>query len=354
MRAAVVQGRRADELLDRLRSEGLLDRTVRITKRGHEVVIPLLRDPDFPLDDVDAHLADVVGLPDRPVQRTPQEVLAERFREAGLPQNVVPSRWQRIGDIVVLRLSEEARPHEREIGRILGATLGARTVVEDRSGIHGPFRLPDIRVLWGAGTETIHTEGGVRFALDVARVMFSSGNLAERLGTPSRIRPRQVVVDLFAGIGYFTIPIAVRSEPACVYACEANPIAYRYLAQNLRLNRTANVVPLLGDCRSVAPAGVADWVLMGHFSAADYLDVAFRSIKQAGTIVYHHLSPAGPSPGDAADVIRLAAHDADFDLQRIRSRRVKSYAPRILHGVMEADVVRKPKGISRANPSPRR
>lgn len=351
MRAAVVPVHRAGELLRRLQSEGLVDRSVRITKRDGEVVVPLRRDSDFPFDGFGAHLADVADLPECLVQRSPREVMAERFRDAGLPVELVPSRWERIGDILILRLPAEARPRDKALARIAGAALGARTVVEDRSGIHGPLRHPDVRVLWGEGTETVHTEGGIRYALDVARVMFSSGNLAERMGIPARIRHGQVVVDLFAGIGYFTIPIALRSRALSVFACEVNPIAHGYLLWNMRLNRVANVVPLLGDCRTQAPVGVADWVLMGHFSATGYLDVAFRALKDEGTIVVHFLSPQEQFPQDAVDATRRAAGEAGFDVRAIRDRRVKSYAPGVLHGVLEAEVVRKPKGISTPNPS---
>src|SRR2546427_5740056 len=83
--------------------------------------------------------------------------------------------------------------------------------------------------------------------------MFSSGNLAERMGIADRVRPGAVVVDLFAGIGYFSLPIAVRSRAKRVYACELNPVSFRYLVENTRLNRTTNLIPLLGDCRDVEP-----------------------------------------------------------------------------------------------------
>src|SRR5207249_9792047 len=126
-----------------------------------------------------------------------------------------------------------------------GTVLGARTVVQDVSGIHGPLRRPDVRVLWGNGTETVHVEGGIRYALDVARVMFSSGNLAERMGLADRVRPGVVVVDLFAGIGYFSLPIAVRSRAKRVYACELNPGSLRDLVENTRRTRTTNLIPPL-------------------------------------------------------------------------------------------------------------
>src|SRR5207245_8854735 len=160
----------------------------------------------------------------------------------------VPRRWERIGDILVIRVSPAARPHAKVIAAAFGEVLRVRTVVEDRSGIHGPMRTPDVRVLWGDGTETVHVEGGVRYALDVGRIMFSSGNLAERVALPARVRPGDVVVDLSAGIGYFARPIALRSRVRVVYARELKPFAFRYLTTTIRLNRATNVIPRLSDC----------------------------------------------------------------------------------------------------------
>src|SRR2546426_12327533 len=218
--------------------------------------------------------------------------------------------------------------------------LGARTVVQDRSGIHGPMRVPDVQVLWGNGTETVHIEGRIRYAMDVARVMFSSGNLAERVGIADRVRPGAIVVDLFAGIGYFSLPIAVRGRAETVYGCELNPVSFRYLVENTRLNRTTNLIPLLGDCRAVAPRQVADWVIMGHFDARESLDVAFQTLRRKGTIVYHELCRKEQYPDALTRRLAEAARARWMDVGAIRTRIVKSYAPGIVHARAEVEVAR--------------
>ena len=269
---------------------------------------------------------------------------------AGLPVGLAPRHWERLGDVVVIRLSDAARAHGADLGQIFGEALGALTVVEDVSGIHGALRTPEVRHLWGDGTETVHVEGGLRYKLDVARVMFSPGNLAERLGLPERIPGESVGVDLFAGIGYFTLPIAVRARPNRVYACELNPTSFGYLEENLRLNRVANVVPLLGDCREVATVGVADWVLLGHFDARRYLDVAFRCLKDRGLVEYHELCPREQVPEEPVRRLSEGARASWFDVERTEVRTVKSFAPGIIHVVVEASVVRRPRGRTPQGP----
>ncbi len=340
MRAIEVPKENAESLLRKLLSERLVDRTMKTEKRGDAVLIPVHSAPAFDLGPFRARVEEHQSLPVRVAPRDLRQEIRERLRAAGIPIERAPRRWERIGEILVLRVGPGERREARAIAEIFGTVLGARTVVQDVSGIHGPLRVPDVRVLWGNGTETMHVEGGIRYALDVARVMFSSGNLAERMGIADRVRPGAVVVDLFAGIGYFSLPIAVRSRAKTVYACELNPVSFRYLVKNTRLNRTTNLLPLLGDCRDVAPRQVADWVIMGHFDAREYLDVAFQTLRGKGTIAYNELCPKEQYPDALTRRLAAAARAHWMDVGAIHTRIVKSYAPGVVHARAEVEVTR--------------
>ncbi len=340
LRAIEVPKQNAQSLLRKLLSQHLVDRTMKTEKRGDAVLIPVRSAPAFDLGPFRARMEGDQSLPIRLAPRDPRQEIRERLRAAGIPVESEPRRWERIGDILVLRLGPGELKEARTIAEIFGTVLGARTVVQDVSGIHGPLRVPNVRVLWGNGTETVHVEGGIRYALDVARVMFSSGNLAERLRIADRVRAGAVVVDLFAGIGYFSLPIAVRSRAKTVYACELNPVSFQYLVKNTRLNRTTNLIPLFGDCREVAPPRVADWVIMGHFDAREYLDVAFQTLRGKGTIVYHELCPKEQYPDALTRRLATATRARWMNVGAIRTRIVKSYAPGIVHARAEVEVAR--------------
>ncbi len=263
-----------------------------------------------------------------------------RAGRAGLDPRGLPHRWEKIGDVLVLKLPPTPDVSRGALAALYAEVLGARTVVEDVGGVQGPWRLPEVRWLWGDGTETVHLEDGVRFKLDVAKVMFSSGNLPERIRMARLPRAGEVVVDLFAGIGYFSVPMAVHSEAARIVACEANPVAFRYLEDNIRINRVASVEPRLGDCREVAPSGIADRVVMGHFEAPTFLDVAFRAAKGRATIHLHGLiGPRHPASAFEGE-FEQEARRCGFDVVSRNLRRVKSHGRKVWHVVLDADVQR--------------
>ncbi len=64
---------------------------------------------------------------------------------------------------------------------------------------------------------------------------FCSGNVTERMrmGGPTRRTVGEVIVDLYAGIGYYTIPFLVHGGARCVFACEWNPNSAIALRMNL-------------------------------------------------------------------------------------------------------------------------
>ncbi|MEM2674443.1 MAG: class I SAM-dependent methyltransferase family protein [Candidatus Hadarchaeales archaeon] len=246
--------------------------------------------------------------------------------------------YEVIGRVAILRLPEDLLHRGRLVAGALLRRGGIETVVLWK-GTEGEMRVPRVEVLAGDGTETVHRENGCLFKLDVAKVLFCVGNLYERMRLPRLVREGEVVVDLFAGVGQFSVPIAKHSNPARVYSIELNPVAYGYLCENVRMNRVGHkITPLLGNCREVAPRGVADRVILGllHFSHL-YLPLAFEVLKPDGGVIHYHESvPCRLGFERPVERIREAAGGRSV---RILGRRVvKSYAPGVDHVVIDAEV----------------
>jgi len=79
------------------------------------------------------------------------------------------------------------------------------------------------------------------------------------------------VFDMFAGIGYFTLPLARGGSR--VTATEINPTAFRYLLENAVLNDVGDRVDAyMTDCRDLASEIDADRVIMGYYGSSDGSD----------------------------------------------------------------------------------
>lgn len=158
----------------------------------------------------------------------------------------LPANKQKIGDILIVTVPADLSHKKEEIGKLLLLTdAKARLVLNDR-GIAGPLRIPTRELIASrpgasVSTETIHKENGCWFKLDVTEIMFSKGNLEEKRNLAAECSG-ETVVDMFAGIGYFSVPIAVYSRPPRLIAIEINPVSYGYLCENIRLNRVEDII----------------------------------------------------------------------------------------------------------------
>ncbi|MEM4298052.1 MAG: class I SAM-dependent methyltransferase family protein, partial [Nitrososphaerota archaeon] len=243
-----------------------------------------------------------------------------------------------IGDIAVVRIAENSVMQEDTVGQlILSKYPHIRSVVRVY-GVTGPMRTPNARVLAGSNeTETLHVEYGCCYLLDVLKLMFSLGNSHERMRLASQVRPGEVVVDMFAGVGQFTVPIAVKASPKHVYAFEINPTAYEYLVRNIHLNKLeGRVTPILDDARnspSYGLVGGADRVVMGYLKGTiEFIPTALRLCKPSGSVIHFH-ELAGRNAGWQQlfqECTSIAAQQG-LSLRLINYRMVKSYSARMAH-----------------------
>ncbi|HET8685820.1 MAG TPA: class I SAM-dependent methyltransferase family protein [Methanosarcina sp.] len=267
-----------------------------------------------------------------------KEYLKDFLSEAELV--CVPASWQILGDIIIVSIPETLEDRKTRIAEALLLMYPkCRTVIRD-FGIEGQFRQPKRELLLGSGTETIHKEHGCFFKQDVTKVMYSKGNLEERKRM-SRVGKGEVIVDMFAGIGYFSIPMAVHSKPKKITGIEINPESFAYLRENIRLNKVDDIfVPVCGDCSKVAPEGTADRVLMGYVGTTHYyLEPAIKALKKGGGVLhYHETVPESLARTRPQERIKKAAYALGRKVEILETRRIKKYSPGVLHVVVDARI----------------
>lgn len=245
-----------------------------------------------------------------------------------------------VGDIAIVRLEGFNAREKTKIGSsLLEEMKNVKVVLEQEGGIEGEFRLR--RLVHVAGEErttTLHRENGCSFRVDVARTYFSPRLSTERLRVAERVGPEQRVLNMFAGVGPFSIVIA-KKRRARVTSCEVNHLACELHEENDRLNRVADLVDVVESDAAELPSVVRekfDVVLLPHPSAADrFLPVALKLAKRRGSLVYYrHL--LGTDEAEAGAALRRELRGALPRGSRTKVRKVREVGPRWVE--MAADI----------------
>ena len=207
----------------------------------------------------------------------------------------IPRAIDFVGDIAIVEIPRELLPYKKQIGKaILKAHKQTSTVLTKSGAVEGVYRLRDLEVIAGAKkTVTLYREYGCVYHVDVAKAYFSPRLSTEHNRVASTVKDGETVVDLFAGVGPFAIPIAKQHENVRVYAVDVNPEAIYLLKRNIAVNRTEKqVMPILGDARQVVKerlSGKADRVIMNlPETSLEFVDEACVALRPEGGILHYY------------------------------------------------------------------
>ena len=173
-----------------------------------------------------------------------------------------------VGDIAITRFKPESKKHHLTIANaIMDVHKNVRTVLAQTSSVRGNFRLRKLDYISGENrTVTIHKEFGCLFRVDVRKSYFSPRLIHERMRIARQVGNQEKLVNMFAGVGSYSIIIAKHSNAAKVFSVDINAVAVRYMRENVLLNKAFDkVFPIEGDARTIVEnklPNVADRVLM--------------------------------------------------------------------------------------------
>ncbi len=334
-----------------VRELNLFDRELKVRQVENYLYIPLVNQPlSSDINKLKRTLPEFEISTHRFSERTKRSLKLVDMLKDKLSPNLlasVPHAIDFVGDIAVVEIPPELQDHKRAIGEaILQIHKRLNTVLAKSGPVEGAYRLREFEIVAGVKkTETTYREYGCVYHIDIAKAYFSPRLSHEHARVASQVKEEEIVVDMFAGIGPFSILIAKKHENVKVYSIDVNPDAIEFLRRNVAANRVENrVMPILSDVRQVVKqqlGGVADRVIMNlPEKAIEYIDVACKAIKPKGGIMHYYEFTHTPDPLETARVrLAEAIKQTNRNLKKILlTRVVRATAPFTWQVVVDAKI----------------
>lgn len=294
--------KKAQETIAKLRERNFIDSSYKIVRDEDYVYIPIVNE-----DTIINEYGEIV------------DIEGERGEEKFLPKKYSGS-YDIIGDIVIIKYRETERAKELA-ENIMKFKKGVKSVYLDR-GIYGEYRQRSLELLAGVEkTETFYKENGLTFKVDVKKVYFSPRLATERLRVAKNVRDGEFIVDMFAGVGPFSLCIAKFANSRIV-AIDSNHDAISLLNENIKLNKLLGTVD--GICADSAVEiknhKGADRIIMNlPHGAHRFIESAIHSLKKRGVINYYEIS-------DIEGIEKRMEQFRSLGLELIDKRVVHSYS----------------------------
>jgi tRNA (guanine37-N1)-methyltransferase len=329
----------AETAIEGLASKAILDRNFFVKTDDQAIILPLIRN----LTKVEiGELRKLVPNASSAAEdfeprirhpRTLGEALVHRISPSLMSS--LPRSFDVVGDIAVLELDSGLADHEIRIAEaIMEVHPNVRAVFAKSGEISGAERIRPLRYIAGDNrTQTIHKEHGCLFNVDLSKVFFSPRLSTEHERVAHMVEEGERVVDMFAGVGPFSILIAKRLGNIRVDAIDANPQAVELFRENVRANKVESKVHAhLGDARDIIREKLsqsASRVIMNHPSASkDFIKEACDALQPSGGVINYYTFAGDDWEADSRREIEYAVQASGYVPERVlQIHRVREVAP---------------------------
>ena len=254
------------------------------------------------------------------------------------------SAFDQIGSIIVIRIPDSLLAKKNKIGEtLLKQVKTVQSVYYQSSSVDGNFRTRKLELLAGKdSTETEYKEHGCRFTVDVEKAFFSPRLSTERLRIANLVRSGDTILNMFAGIGMFSV-VAAKNKKCTVYSIDVNPIASRLCEKNISQNKlTGKIIPINGDAAKIIEDRLTDTatrtLMLLPERSYEFLNSAITATKNGGIIHYYthtHAEKKQDAPKTAEEHFE---NTCSIPHTILASRNVRAVGPRYYQTVVDAQI----------------
>lgn len=260
----------------------------------------------------------------------------------------VYSSFDIIGDIIIIKIPDELDGKKEIIAKILMNKIKTiKTVFQQISSVQGEYRTRKLCFLSGINKSiTEYREHGCVFKVDVLKTYFSPRLSTERLRVSKLIKNNEIIVNMFAGIGTYSIILAKKNPDCIIYSIDSNPDANDLCIINSKLNKVQDrVIPILGNARTIISTqlkGKATRVLMPlPEQASQFIDSAILALENNKGIIHYFAHIKAKSKLNALEEGKLNCHNnfQSYQYKIICGRVIREVGPRIYQTVFDLEIL---------------
>ena len=255
-----------------------------------------------------------------------------------------------LGSIAII--GEQGRNGRIVADAVMKVNKNVKTVVSKAGAVKGKYRKREFEFVAGERNFVAnYKENGCTFRFDIRKTFFSPRLSFERKRITELSNDKEHVIVMFAGIGPFAIEIAKKNKGSEIIAVELNKDSYRYMLENIRINKTANVEPILGDAKKVVE-GMADWadriVMPLPMSADKFLGSAITAARNGCIIHYYSFGDSSDPFSASGKMARELAKSMGFTARIVWKRVVRPYSKNISEIVLDIRIGKKNKNNNKS------
>ncbi len=258
------------------------------------------------------------------------------------------SSFDIVGNIAIIKIPDSLLMKKKIIGEaILSSIPHLKSVFLQKTSVGGEYRLRGLELIAGdCNYVTIYKEHGCQFFVNVATSYFSPRLATERLRIANLVSEKEIVINMFAGVGTFSILIAKKTPSTIVYSIDSNMDAYIQSIINSKINKVNDrVISLHGDAKDVLSPSVfqmnADRVLLPLPERSfEFVETSINCLKPSGGYIhfFSHIKSNYKQNvlGNSENYIHSLFSNYDYQIKHTQI--VRDVGPRIYQTVTDVFV----------------